>query len=428
MRDKRWLRIIPLALIMYTIAYVDRTNISLSLDPTISNMMKDLVMDDKMKGEAAGIFFYGYVLLQIPGGILASRWSARKTISICLVSWGVFAAGCGLAQTFHQFEVMRFMLGLSESAIFPATTVLLTQWFPRTERARANSLWLLCQPLALVASAPITGKLLDLYGWRTMLFLEGSLPFVWLPIWWFFIRDHPSEAKWISAEERNALEQTLREETVDQEPALPISMLTRLFNPVIIAMIVLYFLHNSAAYGCMTFFTDSLKGRNFTGMEKGVLLALPYALTAVLMVLNSWHSDKTGERRGHVAAAYLMSGTSLILSVSTRDNFWLSYAFLCFAIPGPFVAMCPFWTIPAETLPRNLVGLVVGLVNAFGSFGGIAGPLLVGWLEKKYNSTALGFNLLGAGMLINVALTYMLPKSKPRAPTAPITPDLVDVI
>jgi sugar phosphate permease len=261
-----------------------------------------------------------------------------------------------------------------------------------------------------------------------MLFLEGSLPFVWLPIWWFFIRDHPSEAKWISAEERNALEQTLREETVDQEPALPISMLTRLFNPVIIAMIVLYFLHNSAAYGCMTFFTDSLKGRNFTGMEKGVLLALPYALTAVLMVLNSWHSDKTGERRGHVAAAYLMSGTSLILSVSTRDNFWLSYAFLCFAIPGPFVAMCPFWTIPAETLPRNLVGLVVGLVNAFGSFGGIAGPLLVGWLEKKYNSTALGFNLLGAGMLINVALTYMLPKSKPRAPTAPITPDLVDVI
>jgi MFS family permease len=90
--------------------------------------------------------------------------------------------------------------------------------------------------------------------------------------------------------------------------------------------------------------------------------------------------------------------------------------------------MCPFWTIPAETLPRNLVGLVVGLVNAFGSFGGIAGPLLVGWLEKKYNSTALGFNLLGAGMLINVALTYMLPKSKPRAPTAPITPDLVDVI
>jgi MFS family permease len=292
------------------------------------------------------------VLLQIPGGILASRWSARKTISICLVSWGVFAAGCGLAQTFHQFEVMRFMLGLSESAIFPATTVLLTQWFPRTERARANSLWLLCQPLALVASAPITGKLLDLYGWRTMLFLEGSLPFVWLPIWWFFIRDHPSEAKWISAEERNALEQTLREETVDQEPALPISMLTRLFNPVIIAMIVLYFLHNSAAYGCMTFFTDSLKGRNFTGMEKGVLLALPYALTAVLMVLNSWHSDKTGERRGHVAGTIFgfPMHFSALRSRGRLSPCARSGPFRRKRCPGIWLAWWSAWSMPSAVL------------------------------------------------------------------------------
>jgi len=413
MANKRWLRIIPLALIMYTIAYVDRTNVSLSLDPTISTMVKDLAMDDKMRGIAAGIFFYGYVLLQIPGGILASRWSSRKTISICLIAWGVFAAGGGLARTFGQFEWMRFFLGLSESAIFPATTVLLTQWFPRTERARANSLWLLCQPLALVASAPITGKLLDLYGWRTMLFLEGSLPFIWLPIWWFYIRDHPREAKWISAEERNQLEKTLLAEAAAQEPTLPVSLWSRLLKPSIFAMIVLYFLHNCAAYGCMTFFTDSLKDRNFSGVEKGFLLALPYALTAVLMVLNSWHSDKTGERRNHVAGAYLMSGLSLILSVSTKDNFWLSYGFLCFAIPGPFVAMCPFWTIPAETLPKNLVGLVIGLVNAFGSFGGVAGPLIVGWLKKDYNSTDIGFNLLGAGMLLNVGLIYLVPKSKP---------------
>ncbi len=414
MDNKRWIRIIPLALIMYTIAYVDRTNVSLSLDPTISTMMKDLAMDDKMKGTAAGIFFYGYVLLQIPGGILASRWSARKTISICLIFWGACAAGCGLAQTYHQFEWMRFFLGLSESAIFPATTVLLTQWFPRTERARANSLWLLCQPLALVASAPVTGKLLDLYGWRMMLFLEGSLPFVWLPIWWFFIRDHPREATWISVEERTQLEDTLRQETADQEPTLPISLWSRLLKPSVFAMIVLYFLHNSAAYGCIYFFTTSLEGRNYSGLEKGFLLAVPYALTAVLMVLNSWHSDKTGERRGHVAAAYLMSGSSLILSVMTRDNFWLSYGFLCFAIPGPFVAMCPFWAIPAETLPRNLVGLVVGLVNAFGSFGGVAGPYIVGWFKNEYHSTAIAFNVLGAGMLLNVALIYMVPKSKPR--------------
>src|SRR5438874_11178712 len=121
MHDRRWLRIIPVALIMYTISYVDRTNVALALDPTISTMMKDLFMDDKMKGHAAGIFFLGYVLLQIPGGFLANHWSAKKFVSILLVLWGVAAVGCGLVSTYKQFEVMRFLLGVAESGVYPAT-------------------------------------------------------------------------------------------------------------------------------------------------------------------------------------------------------------------------------------------------------------------------------------------------------------------
>src|SRR5271155_5731623 len=121
MTQRRWLRIIPVALIMYTISYVDRTNISLALDPKISNMMHDLFMDDRMKGQAAGIFFLGYVLLQISGGHLASHWSAKKLISLCLIFWGICAVGCGLSKTFHEFEMMRFALGMAESSVFPAT-------------------------------------------------------------------------------------------------------------------------------------------------------------------------------------------------------------------------------------------------------------------------------------------------------------------
>src|SRR5512142_3319857 len=123
MPAQRWLRIIPVALIMYTISYIDRTNVSLALDPKISNMMKDLAMDDRMKGQAAGIFFLGYVLLQIPGGYLASRWSARKIISLFLIFWGLCAVGCGLSRTFTEFKMMRFFLGVAESGVFPATLV-----------------------------------------------------------------------------------------------------------------------------------------------------------------------------------------------------------------------------------------------------------------------------------------------------------------
>jgi MFS family permease len=419
MTPRRWLRIIPVALVMYTISYVDRTNISLALDPTISSMLKDLFMDDRMKGEAAGIFFFGYVLLQIPGGYWATTWSARKIVSLLLISWGLCAVGCGLARSFRQFEVMRFCLGVAESGVFPATMVLLANWFPRGERARATAYWTLCQPLAVAASAPFTGWLLGAYGWRQMLILEGMLPFLWLPIWWFCISDHPREAKWISAEERAFLETTLKQESAELETPQPISLWARLRERTVLVLIAMYFLQNGAAYGCMTFFTSSLKGRAFTGLEYGILFGIPYALTAVVMVVNSRHSDKTRERRGHVALVYLLSGISLILSVGLREHFWVSYALMCLAIPGPFAAMGPFWSIPSETLPRSAVGLVIGVVNAFGNLGGFAGPYIAGWLKQEYHSLTVAFDALGAGLLVGAALAFLLPKAARQAAPAP---------
>lgn len=411
MTRQRWLRIIPVALIMYTISYVDRTNVSLALDPNISTMMKDLFMDDRMKGQAAGIFFLGYILLQIPGGYLASHWSARKAISVFLVFWGACAIGCGLARTFAQFEVMRFLLGVAESGVFPATLVLLANWFPRSERARANAYWNLCQPLAVAGSAPLTSSLLQGYGWQKMLIFEGLLPFLWLPIWWFGVRDNPGEAKWISPEERQFLQTTLAREAEERESPVRLAWWRHFRQPSLLVMVLLYFLHNCAAYGCMTFFTTCLKGRGYSSFQYGVLFAIPYVVTAIIMIVNSWHSDKTHERRGHVAAVYILSGTSLILSVMLRDHFWFSYLFLCLAIPGPFAAMGPFWAIPSETLPRGAMGSVVGLVNAFGNVGGFAGPYFVGWMADQYHSTAIPFKALGVGMLVCAGLAFLLPKA-----------------
>ncbi len=415
MIPQRWLRIIPVALIMYTISYVDRTNVSLALNPEISSLMRDLRMDDRMKGQAAGIFFLGYVLLQMVGGYLAGRWSARKLISWCLIFWGACAVGCGLAKTFHQFELARFLLGAAESSVFPATVVLLAHWFPQAERARANALWNLCQPLAVAASAPFTGWLLGAYNWQTMLVLEGSLPLIWLPIWWLFIRDHPREAPWISTAEQSYLERTLAAEAAALEPAVKIPFWRWLLTWQIPLMIAINFLHNSAAYGCMTFFMDGLKAKHFSAVQYGFLFAAPYAVTVVIMVLNSWHSDKTRERRGHVALVYTLSGVSLILSVLLMNHFWVSYGFLCLAIPGPFAALAPFWAIPTETLPRNVFGPVIGLVNALGNTGGFAGPLIVGWLKTEYQSVAIPFTALGLGLLVAAALAFLLPKSQNTA-------------
>src|SRR6202012_2727222 len=231
-------------------------------------------------------------------------------------------------------------------------------------------------------------------------------------VWWFFINDHPRDAKWISAEERAYLETTFQRETVELEPTNTGSVWKALLPGTILVMIVMNFLHNAAAYGCMTFFTTGLKAKHFSPVQYGFLFAAPYALTAVIMVLNSWHSDQTGERRGHVALVYTISGASLIASVLVKDHFWVAYALLCLAIPGPFAALAPFWAIPSEIFPRQAMGPVIGLVNALGNTGGFFGPYFVGWLTTIFQSVAIPFGALGLGMLIAAALAFLLPKSR----------------
>jgi MFS family permease len=415
MKEQRWLRIIPVALIMYTISYVDRTNVALALDPKISSLMKDLLMDDRLKGQAAGIFFLGYVLLQIPGGYLASRWSPKKLISIFLVFWGVCAVGCGLATTHRQFFVMRFLLGVAESGVYPTMLVLLANWFPRSERARANAYWNLCQPLAVAASAPISGWLLGGWGWQTMLIVEGALPFIWLPIWLYFIGDHPRDAKWISRGEKDFLETTLKREAAELDPVKKKPVWWTFLQPTVFVMLAICFLYNCASYGCNTFLTEGLKDRshNFTGLQTGMLFAVPYAVTAVVMVLISRHSDKACERRGHAAFVYAMSGVSLIVSILLKEHsFWLSYAFLCLAVPGPFAGLAPFFSIIIETMPRAAVGAVIGLVNALGNVGGYLGPTIVGELKTQTHGITIPFSILGSGLLVASALCFLLPKSK----------------
>jgi MFS family permease len=400
---------------MYTISYVDRTNVSLAFDPHLSTAMADLGMDDKIKGHAIGIFFWGYLLLQIPGGYLANRWSARKLVSLCLIAWGAAAIACGLVTNAAQFRIARFCLGLAESSVYPATLVLLAHWFPRSERARANGYWNLCQPLAVAGAAPVTSLLLRASGWRTALIAEGALPFLWLPVWWWCIRDHPREANWISAAERGYLETTLHHEKLAVESPAKIPVWKALLQPAVLVMVPICFFMNFCSYGCNTFLSEALKSpdKNFTPLQTGILFAVPYLVTAVIMVLVARHSDRTQERRLHVAAVYTLSGVCLISSVLVaRHSFWLSFLLLCFAIPGPFASLAPFFAIPTETMPRRAAGAAMGLVNALGNVGGWAGPASFGWLKQETGGVAVPFTVMGCAILVSAILCLLLPKAR----------------
>ncbi|HVA01756.1 MAG TPA: MFS transporter [Terriglobia bacterium] len=407
---QRWRHIIPVAFIMYTIAFVDRTNISLALP----SMSRDLHMNPAQAGSAAGVFFWGYLLLQIPGGYLAEHWSAKRFVSILLVLWGLAAIVCGLVRTWEEFWVMRFVLGIAEGGVWPATLVLLAHWFPRTERARANAYWMLCLPAAVVISSPVSGWILGRWGWRAMLISEGLLPFAWLVIWMTMIADRPHEARWISDGERNYLEETLHRESAELEPVKPARFLETLLRPQVLLRVLIYFLLNSGNYGFLFWLPSVLHSeKHLSDFVVGILFAIPFVVTGIGMVVLSRRSDKKRERRRHVAASMVWAGVFLLGGVLlSPHSFWLSFLCLTMVGAGSFGALGPFWAIPSETLPRSVSGSAMGLINALGNLGGYFGPLVVGYCDKVTGNFVYGFAILGVAFIASSGVTLLLHASR----------------
>ena len=414
----RWTRIIPVALIMYTIAFIDRTNISLAL-PHIS---RELHLDPQQAGTVAGIFFWGYLALQIPGGHLAKHWSAKKFISILLVIWAIFAIGCGLARTYHELLALRLMLGVAESGVYPATLILLSHWFSRAERARANAFWLLCLPGAVILASPFSGWILDHWNWRVMLVAEGSLPFLWLAIWLVLIQDHPVDAKWLPEKERNILVETLRQESAELAGAKSVPYFQALLRPQVFLLAAVYFCFISGQMGLL-FWLPSAMGKFWTlsSLSTGLLYTLPFIVGAVSVLLVSRHSDKVRERRLHAAGAMLFGGTCILVAVVLMSHsVALAFAFIALSGVGAYGPMGAFWAIPTETLSPSIVGSVMGFVNAIGNLGAYFAPLIVGYLNKRTGSFLSGFTYLGAITLVAAGLATLLKTTPERTGPARI--------
>jgi MFS family permease len=413
--DQRWLRIIPVALIMYTISFIDRTNISLAL-PHIS---RELNLDPTQAGSVAGVFYWGYCVLQIPGGHLAKHWSAKKFIAILMVVWGVSAAGCGLARTGHELMLMRVLLGVAEGGVFPATLILLSHWFLRAERARANAYWLLCLPGAVILSSPISGWILDHWNWRVMMIAEGALPIAWLAVWLIVIQDRPAEVKWLSDEDRAALVKRLRREAAGLESVNlagggEVSYLRALLRPEVFLLIGVYFCFDAGQMGLLFWLPSAMeKVARLSNMSAGILFTVPYIVGAASLLVVSRHSDRNQERRAHVGVPMMIGGACLLAAVLLIGGFpKMAFAFIALSGIGAYGPMAPFWAIPTETLPAKAVGSVMGLVNAVGNLGSYAAPLVVGYLAKRTGSFLYGFAFLGVITWIGAALAFTLRPSQ----------------
>ena len=415
MPEQRWLRILTVSFVMYTIAYIDRTNVSMALPA----MSADLHMDPRQAGDAMGIFFWGYLLLQMPAGHLAQHWSAKRVVAILLVAWGLCSVATGLVHTAREFWVMRLVLGLAEGGVWPAVLVLVAHWFPRAERARANAYWMLCLPLSVVLSSPLSGWLLTRWNWRVLLIVEGGLPFLWLLIWLLSIDDYPRTASWISTTEREYLESTLAAESAELKTSEKASYLAVLLSPQVLILTIIYFLRNFGSYGSLFWLPTALgKGKNLSDLTIGNVITIPYVIAAILMVAIAKSSDKSGERRGHMSFTFVLSGGTFLAAIATQQSPVLSFGLLSIAVGAVYASLGPFWALPTETLPRKVVATAMGLINAIGNLGGYFGPVIVGYFLKRSGGFVYGFGILGVALLVGAVMAFMLhpAESKTAAP------------
>jgi sugar phosphate permease len=417
---QRWYRIIPVAFIMYMISFVDRTNISLALP----HIRHDLNLDPEQAGNVAGIFYWGYCVLQIPGGHLAKHWSAKKFISILLIVWGFSAAGCGLARTGSQLLALRVLLGIAEGGVFPAALILLSHWFSRAERARANALWLLSLPGAVIVSSPISGWMLDHWNWRVMMIAEGALPIVWLVVWLVFMSDHPSEVKWLTESDRAKLSELLRGESQDVEAQQGVSYWKALFDRQALVLILVYFCFCAGQMGIVFWLPSAMeKMKSLSNLAASIFYIAPFIVGSISLVVISRHSDRVRERRKHVSVSMFVGGACLLAAVffASRSEL-LAFVFVALSGIGAYGPMAPFWTLPTETLPAKVVGSVMGLVNAVGNLGAWLSPIVVGFFAKRTGNYLLGFVFLGIVMWMGGAFAFALSPARPGAANAAAAP------
>ncbi|WP_329142368.1 MFS transporter [Streptomyces sp. NBC_01456] len=401
---KRWVYVIPVAAIMYMLAYLDRNNVSVIL-PYLHG---DLALSNADKGLVGGLFFVGYVFLQIPAALLAQRWSARKTVLLLMVAWGVAASLSGLVQTKAQFYAARFVLGFFEGGVWPAVLILLASWFPLRERARANALWMACLPLSSVLMAPLSGWMLGHASWRWVLVLQGVPPLVWAVVWWFTVADRPARARWISRAEAEDVERALAADEAAKPPAGSGSYLDAVRQKQVLVLIGVYFFWITGFYGFNLWLPTVIKDLTHGGSstEVGLLTAIPFTVALAAMIANAAWSDRTGKRRQAVAVPLVVGIVALLLG-QVVDGALPRMLLLCVTAAAVHAPYGPFWAIPGQLLRIEVVAVALGLINALGNLGGFAGPYLVGRLTDVTGSQVTGFAVLSGFLAVAVALVSL---------------------
>ena len=393
----RWIRVLGVAFVMYVLSFIDRTNIAMA----IPAMRQELGLKAAAIGFATSMFFWGYIVLQIPAGRLAGIWSAKRIIMIQLALWCGVALSTAFVTTETELIVNRFALGVAEGGVLTCTIVLIRAWFTRSERARANTLFLLSLAVAPVIANPVSGFILEHATWRMMFIVESAPAVLWILVWWWAIADSPQEAAWLDPEEKSRLLADLAIEATEAGPPKG-HWLATLWHPAVLMLALYNFLALMAEWGVNFWLPTVLKETGLGIGTVGMLAALPYALGIVMMILVAGSSDRMQERKWHMILATMFSGIFLLCAQFATGAFGVfgTVLFLSLAVGSFLGRFGPFWTLPAEVLPPAVAGVGIGLINGTGNLGGTVGPYFFGAVRDATGSFTLALTIGGVSLIL----------------------------
>ena len=413
MKRVTW-RLLPFLLLLYIISWLDRVNVGFAK----LQMNADLGLSDTAYGFGAGIFFLAYAACEIPSNLLLVRYGARRWIARIMITWGLISAGMMFVQGEMSFYVMRLLLGAAEAGFLPGIVYYLSQWFPRPERARAVSWFMIGIPLSIVFGGPLSGWLLGfeghlgLHGWQWMFLAEG-LPAVFLGfVVLGFLTERPADAKWLTPEQRDWLSKTIEAEHTAAQARQRVSVTEVLRHPTVWLLAIIMFCCQTGSYGLTLWVPTIVKGLSgFTNIEVGFISALPYIAAAAGMVLIGRSSDRSGERFMHVAIPTAIGAIGFVFTALLKSPIPAMIA-LTVAAVGDYGTRGPFWALPGKFLTGGAAAAGIALINAMGAVGGFIGPFAVGYLKDASGNFESGLFLL-AGILMAGSLLTLLLRASP---------------
>ncbi|HWK46474.1 MAG TPA: MFS transporter [Stellaceae bacterium] len=400
MRKVTW-RIVPYLGLLYFISFLDRANVGFAA----LTMNKALGLTATMFGFGTGIFFFGYLLFEVPSNLALARFGARRWITRIMITWGIISGAMAFSQGEYSFYTIRFLLGLAEAGFFPGILLYLTYWFPASYRGKIIGLFMVAIPVSGIIGPPVSGLLFGfdgvsgMAGWQWMFIIEAAPALVLGVVTLFYLTDRPALATWLEPEERRWLQDTLDREERHRETVHRAGLVETLLNPRIWALSLVYFGPVVGLYGITFWLPQIVKEFGLaTPLQVGLVSAIPPLVGAFGMVLWSRHSDKTKERTWHVVAACFVGAAGFVLSGYLPSPV-LRMASLSIAALGIYAALPVFWTLPTAFLSGAAAAGGIALINSLGNIGGYAGPFLLGFVKDQTNSFSAALLTL-AGLMV----------------------------